>query len=147
MRIILKQVPLETVGFREFAALAELLAHEEKLLAGMSVLIRVQETQISELLPHIARHLVAKRIFAVDDFVVGARQNEIFGEGIEEGKSELVLVEFTVNGILREVGEGVVHPAHVPLKAEAEAAEIGGTGDAGPGGGFFGDGQKAREAL
>src|SRR5260221_14742130 len=137
MRIILKQVPLETVGFREFAALAKLLAHEEKLLAGMSVLIRVQETQISELLPHIAGHLVEKRIFAVDDFVVGERQNEIFGEGIEEGKSELVLVEFTVNGILREISEGVVHPAHVPLQAQAEAAGLAGTGDAAPRGGVF----------
>src|SRR5258708_217491 len=147
MGIILKQVPLETVGFSEFAALAELLAHEEKVLGGMYVLIRVQETQVSELVPHIARHLVEKRIFAVDDFVVGERQNEIFGEGVEEGKSQLVLVKSTVDGILREIGERVVHPAHVPLQAEAEAAEIGWAGDAGPGGGFFGDGQKAGEAL
>ena len=38
-----------------------------------------------------------------------------------------------------------MHPAHVPLEAEAEPAQIGGPGDHGPGGGFLGDGEHARE--
>ena len=45
-------------------------------------------------------------------------------ERIQHAESELAVVVLAVNGILLEVFEGVVHPSHVPLKAEAEAAEI-----------------------
>ncbi len=38
-----------------------------------------------------------------------------------------------------EVGQGVVHPAHVPLEAEAEPAQVHGPGDAGPRGRLLGD--------
>ena len=38
---------------------------------------------------------------------------------------EPVLVMFAVDRIFREVIEGVVHPAHVPLEAEAEPVAVG----------------------
>jgi hypothetical protein len=47
---------------------------------------------------------------------------------------------FAVDGIGREIFKCVVHPAHVPLQAEAETAEIGWTGDAGPRSGLLCDG-------
>ena len=43
------------------------------------------------------------------------------------------------SGSLAEVGQHVVHPAHLPLEAEAQPAERDGPGDHGPGGRFFGD--------
>ena len=57
------------------------------------------------------------------------------------------MLVLAVNGIGRKIFEGVVHPAHVPFEAEAEAAEIDGTGDAWPSGGFFGNSENARETA
>src|SRR5256885_12697684 len=74
-------------------------------------------------------------------------QHEILGEGVDEGEGDFVVLVLAVNGIGRKIFEGVVHPAHVPFEAEAEAAEIDGTGDAWPSGGFFGDCENAREAA
>ena len=40
-----------------------------------------------------------------------------------------------------------MHPAHVPLEAEAQAALVGGAGDGGPGGGLLGNGAGIREVA
>src|SRR5258707_589781 len=119
MRIMLEQVPIEAASFAEFAALAKLLAHEKEFLAGMAVLIGVEETQIGELLPHVTGHFMEKGIFAVDDLVVRERQHEVFGESVEHGEGELVLVVLAMDRVGGEISEGVVHPAHVPLETEA----------------------------
>ncbi len=63
-------MPIQAAGFAPFFALGEFLAHEEEFFAGVRVLIGVEETQISELLPKIAGHFVEQGIFAVYDFVV-----------------------------------------------------------------------------
>ena len=70
-------------------------------------------------------------------------KKEIFGEGVEKRKGELVVFVFAMDGVLGKIFQRVVHPAHVPFEAEAEAAEIGGARDGGPGSGFFGDGEDA----
>src|SRR5580658_1076556 len=44
---------------------------------------------------------------------------------------------FAVNGILLEVLKRVMHPSHIPLQAEAEAAEINRPRNHGPGGRFL----------
>src|SRR6266404_3212914 len=84
MRVVPEQVPIQAVRFGPFVALGEFLPHEEEFLAGMGVLIGVEETKIGELLPHVAGHFVEERIFSVDDFIVGEGKLEIFGEGVEE---------------------------------------------------------------
>ena len=88
-----------------------------------------------------------QRILAVDDFVVGEGKHEILAEGVEHREGELVVFVFAVDGIRGKIFQRVVHPAHVPFEAEAEAAEVGGPRDAGPGRGFFGDGENAGEAA
>src|SRR5262249_30016285 len=113
----------------------------------MTVLIGEQETKISKLLPHVAWHFVEERVFAVDDLVVGEGQHEILGEGVDKGEGNFVVLVFAIDGIRREVFKGVVHPAHIPFETEAETAEIGGAGDTGPRGRFFGDGEYAGEAT
>src|SRR5260370_37007083 len=89
--IVLQQVPVEAMGFAPFVALGELLAHEEELFAGMRVLIGVEQTEIGELLPHVAGHFVEERIFSVDDFVVRERKKEIFREGVKKRECEFVV--------------------------------------------------------
>ena len=143
--IVLEEVPIEAASFAPFVALGELLAHKEKFLAGMGVLIRIKKAEIGELLPHVAGHFVEERVFAVDDFVVRKGKEKIFGEGVEQRKSELIVFVFAMDGIVREIFERIVHPAHVPFEAEAEASEIDWAGDGRPGSGFFGDGENAGE--
>src|ERR1700675_1857969 len=52
-----------------------------------------------------------------------------------------------MNRVSGEILQSVVHPAHVPLHAEAQAPQIGGAGDTWPRGGFLGDSENAGEAL
>ena len=53
-------MPIEAFFFRPFVALTEFLAHELELFAGMGVLIGKKQTQVCELLPHVAGHFVKK---------------------------------------------------------------------------------------
>ena len=115
-------MPIEAAGFAPFVALAKFLAHEEEFFAGVRVLISIQQTKIGELLPHIAGHFVEQRIFSVNNFIVREGKNEIFAESVHEGKSDLVVFVFAINGIGGKIFQGVVHPAHVPFEAEAESA-------------------------
>ena len=71
MGIVFEEMPVEAARFAPFVTLGELLAHEQEFLAGVSVLIGVEETKIGELLPHVAGHFVEQGIFSMDDFVVG----------------------------------------------------------------------------
>src|SRR3984893_14661054 len=113
-------MPFQTASLTKFAALPELLAHEEKLLAGMAILIGVEETQVGELLPHVAGHLVEERVFAVDDFVVRERQDEVFRKRVEQREGELVLVVFSVDGGVGEKREGVVFFSPLSFVTESE---------------------------
>lgn len=103
MRFPLKQMPIEAASFAPLVALREFLAHEEKFLAGMRVLISVQQAEIRELLPRVSRHLVKKRIFSVDDFVMGEREKKIFRESIEQGKGQFVVFVLAMHGIVRKI--------------------------------------------
>lgn len=103
MGVVLKQVPVKAARFAPFVTLSEFLAHEEQFLAWMSALIGAEQTQIGELLPHITGHFVKKGVFPVDNFVVGEGKQEVLGEGVEQGKSELVVLIFAMNGIVGKV--------------------------------------------
>src|SRR6266446_2817874 len=103
MRVVLKQVPVKAAGFAPFVTLGEFLAHEEKFLARVGALIRVKQTEVGELLPHIAWHFVEKRVFAVDDFVVGEGEQEILGGGVKKRKGEFVVLIFAMNGIVGKI--------------------------------------------
>ncbi len=92
-------MPIEAAGFAPLFALGEFLAHEEEFFAGVRVLIGVEEAEIGELLPQIAGHFVKERIFAVDDFIVRKGKNEIFAEGVDQGKSDFVVFVLAVDGI------------------------------------------------
>ena len=139
VRPIVEQPPRQRIVGVPFAGLAELLPHEQQLLAGMAPHEAVIGARIGETLPFIARHLADDRTFAVDDFVVRDRQDEVFGEGVEQPEGHLVVAPTPIDRIARHVLQRVVHPTHVPFEAEAEAAEIRRPGDAGKCRRFLGD--------
>ena len=66
---------------------------------------------------------------------------------VERPEGQIVVVEAAVDRVPRQVPQGVVHPAHVPLEAEAQPAEVDGPGDPGPRGGLLRDLLHVRMAL
>jgi hypothetical protein len=123
-----------------FAALAELAAHEQQLLARMRPHEGVVGAQIREALPVVARHPPEDRALAVHHLVMAERQHEVLGEGVEQAEGQLVVVIAAIERVAPDVVERVVHPAHVPLVAEAQAPGVDRLRHARPGGGFLGDG-------
>ena len=82
----------------------------------------------------MAVHLVEHRSLPVHHFVVGIRHHEPLGMLVNHAEGELVVMPFTVERILPEILERIVHPAHVPLQIETDPAFFGRPGDAPPGG-------------
>ena len=74
------------------------------------------------MLPEVARHLGKQRLLPMHDFIVRQRQHEVLGEGVNHTEREFVLVMATVDGVAIDVTQGVVHPPHIPLHAEAQTA-------------------------
>ena len=68
----------------------------------------------------------------------------MLGEGIQQPEGDLLMVMPAMQRIFLNVIEGVVHPAHVPLAGKAQATFAGRLADTRPGGGLFGDDQRAR---
>ncbi len=116
------EVPLQALVEVPLVPLAELAPHEEQLLARMAPHVGIQQPQVGELLPGVAGHLVEERPLAVHDLVVREREDEVLVEGVDQAEGQLVVVILAVHRVVPHVPQRVVHPAHVPLEAEAEAA-------------------------
>ena len=80
----------------------------------------------------------------MDHLVVGQRQNIVLRESVHEGEGDVPVVELPEVGVQLDVVADVVHPAHVPLEVEAQAAVVHRVGHLGPGGGLLGDHQHVR---
>ena len=74
----------------------------------------------------------------MNHFVVRERQDKVLTPGVDQTEREVIVQVASVNRILGEVVERVVHPTHVPLGAETESAEVGRTADSRPRGGLLG---------
>jgi hypothetical protein len=140
-----QQAPVELAVVVPFPPLPELAPHEQELLPGLGVHVAQEQAQVGPLLPSVPRHAGEERALQVHDLVVGEREHEVLGEGVEHAEGEAVVVELAEDGVLDEVVEGVVHPSHVPLEAEAQAPQPDRPRDHGPGGGLLGDGLDAGE--
>ena len=123
---VVEEPPVELRVRVPLGPLPELSTHEQQLLAGVSPHPGVEGTEVGPLLPVVAGHLRDERTLAVHDLVVAQRQDEVLGERVQQAEGEVVVVVLAVYRLLREVLEGVVHPAHVPLEAEPEATGIDG---------------------
>ncbi len=135
---VLQQVPVEAARLAPLPLLGDLAPHEEELLARVGPHVAVEGPQVGEALPAVAGHLLQQRPLAVHHLVVAEGQHEALGEGVDEREGELAVVVLAVRRLPAEVAEGVVHPAHVPLEPEPQAALVGGARHAGPGGGLLG---------
>ena len=122
----LQQFPADAVVVIPLLALADLLPHEQQLLAGMRPHVGQERAHVGELLPLVAGHFVEQRALAVHHLVVRNGQHEILGEGVQQAEGDVVVVILAVDGIVAEVVQHVVHPAHVPLHGEAQAVQVDG---------------------
>ncbi len=144
---VVEEVPVECALLGPLAVLRELLAHEQQLLARMGPLPRQEGADAGQLLPPVTGHLAQQRALAVHDLVVADRQHVVLGERVDHAERQLVVVVAAVDRIAGDVLEAVVHPAHVPLEAEAETVGTGRLGHARPGGGLLGDRDGSRHPL
>ena len=126
--------------------LPELIAHEAELLAGMRHHVTEEGAYARELLFVSAGHLVDERALAVHHFVVRDGKHIVLGEGVHHREGELVVVVHAEEGIEADIREHIVHPAHVPLVVEPEAAHGTGLRDEPPRGRFFRDHEHMRIA-
>ena len=83
----------------------------------------------------------------MDDLVVTDGQQKTLTERVEEAEGDVVVMVGPPHRVLVHVLQRVVHPPHVPLQAEAEAAVGSGMGHATPGGRLLGDHDDSRVAL
>ena len=67
--------------------------------------------------------------------------------GVDHGERDLVVMPLAVDGLLVQILQRVVHPAHIPLEAESDAALVRRGGDAWIRGGLLGDHHDARVVL
>ncbi len=74
------------------------------------------------------------------NLIVRQRQHEILVERVHETEGHFVVMVLAVYRVFGHIGQGVVHPAHVPFVSEAEAAVVHGFRHARPGGGLLGVG-------
>ncbi|MPM58991.1 hypothetical protein SDC9_105828 [bioreactor metagenome] len=81
------------------------------------------------------------------DLVVADRQDEVLRVLVDHRERHVVVVVLPVDRLVLQVAERVVHPAHVPLEAEAQSALVDRLGDPREGGRLLGDHHAARLAL
>ena len=140
MLFILEEVPLELGVGVPLVELTDFRAHEHELLARVREHVRNKAANALELLVVAAGHFIDKRTLAVHDLVVRNGQHEVLGERIDHAEGKGVVVIVSPQGIERDVGQHVVHPAHVPLVVKAETQALDGiTGDVRPSGALLGD--------
>ena len=98
-----EQVPVERMVMPPFVFLAELVAHEQQLLAGMTEHEAVIGAQIGEALPFVAGHAAEDRALAVHDLVMRERQDEVLGERVVQTEQDLAVMVLAVDRILADV--------------------------------------------
>ena len=137
--LVLEQAPLQFLLEVPLVLLGEFRAHELQLLAGVGHHVGDEGPHLVGLHLVVPWHFIEERALPVHHLVVRDGQDEVLGEGVEEGEGQGVVVPAAEVGVQGHVGEHVVHPAHVPLVVKAQAAQEGGLAHHGPGGGLLGD--------
>ena len=139
VRGIIEHAPIEFLCEVPLVELSEFRAHKQQLFAGVREHVSKEVAHSRKLHVVISGHFIYKRTFAVDHFVVRNGQNKVFRKRVNHGERNGVVMVLTENGIDLDVRQRVVHPAHVPLKVEAQSAHIDGARNAAPCGGLLGN--------
>ena len=143
--VLLGQEPLDGLVVAPFNKLADLVAHKVELGTGVRHLVEGQRAQAGKLAPPVTRHAADQRALAVHDLVVAQRADEVLGKGVHDGEREQPVVAGAPRKIGLHVVQGVVHPAHIPLVVEAQAAVLRRVGHERPRGGLLGHHHHVRE--
>ena len=136
--VLVGQEPLNGLVVAPFNKLADLVAHKVELGTGVRHLVESQRAQAGKLAPPVARHAADERALAVHDLVVAQRANEVLGKGVHDGEGQQPVVARAPRKIGLHVVQSVIHPAHVPLVVEAQAAVLRRIGHERPRGGLLG---------
>ena len=136
--VLLGQEPLDGLVVAPLNKLADLVAHKVELGTGVHHLVESQRAQAGKLAPPVARHAADERTLAVHDLIVAQRANKVLGKGVHDGERQQPVVAGAPRKIGLHVVQGVVHPAHVPLVVEAQAAVLRRVGHERPRGGLLG---------
>ena len=137
MGTVLKQVPVQGILVVPLVPLAQLSPHEGELLARVGHHVGVEGPDAGEFLGVVAGHLAEEGALHVDHLVVGEGQDIVLREGVHQGEGDITVVELAKIGVQLDIVADVVHPAHVPLEVEAQAAVVHRLGHLGPGGGLL----------
>ena len=120
-----QKMPIQTLVVVPFPDLPKFTAHEQQLFARMPKHETQVSPQIGKFLPGITGHFVQQRTLAMHHFVVRNRQYKIFTEGVGQAKCQFAVMVLSVHRVARHIGQGVVHPAHVPLVMKTQPSCIG----------------------
>ena len=89
--------------------------------------VQVERTSLGELPVVVATHLLGHGCLAMDVFVVRERHQVVLVAKVHHREAQLVVAAGAHTRLKLEHFERVVHPAHVPLVVEAQAALLNGT--------------------
>ena len=81
------------------------------------------------------------------DLVMGKRQHKVLTVGVNHAESQFIMMMCTEIRIIADIGQVIIHKAHIPLKVKAKAFVIQGTRYLRPCGRFFGNHQHIRIPL
>ena len=111
----------------------------------MGELEGVEAFERGELLLNAAGSLCEHRVLEMDDLVMAQHEHVILREGIVRRVRELAVLPVAVYGVLADILERVVHPAHVPLELKPQPTVIDARRHAGEDGRILGN--KVRACL
>ena len=103
MVLVFEQVPIKRLVVIPLAALRDLGAHEQQLLAGMAEHEAVIGAQIGESLPFVAGHAAEQRALSMHHFVMRQRQDEIFRESVVQAEQDVAVMMLAMDRILADV--------------------------------------------
>src|SRR5207302_11233380 len=99
MAMLMQNIPRNLSVMTPFVLLADLVDHEEKLLARMRPHESEIGAQIGQLLPRITGSTAEQRIFAIHHLVMGKRQNEFFRKRIKQAEGQILMVPASMRRI------------------------------------------------
>ena len=118
---VVQQVPVQLALKRPLVPLAQLRAHEQQLLAGVTQHIGVEPPDARQLPPVVAGHLAPQAALHMHHLVVGQGQHIVLREGVDHGEGHIPVVELAEIGVHLQIVAQVVHPSHVPLQVKAQS--------------------------
>ena len=136
-------MPVEAALMAPLLPLTELAAHEQKFLPRVRPHPGIEEAEVGKFLPPVTGHLIDHGALPMNDLIVAENQDEVFIMGIEHGEGGLPMMILPMDGLMGDVAEAVIHPAHVPFEAKAQTALTDGTRYTGPSGALFRDHEDA----